>query len=203
MNVELSPKVEALFLAVDALLSEGGDINHLTVAQIAERAGIGKGTVYEYFLSKEELLGAAIVYRISAICQKVRGEMKKADDLESMIYCLLDAIDHKVSEKATLLKVVNIITDNSPISREIERIALEHSNDTCMPECILDVLLGKAAEITGHSHAGRPLSYTKLSVAAKLLAYTMFGMTPYEDWEYDAKAMRQQVCAGIMRELGA
>jgi hypothetical protein len=62
--------------------------------------------------------------------------------------------------------------------------------------------LNKATEITGVSHAGRPLSYTKLAVAAKLLAYTMFGMTPYEEWEYDAKTMRQRVCAGIMRELG-
>ena len=42
------------------------------VAEIAERAGVGKGTVYEYFSSKEELLFAVFesinATRVERLC---------------------------------------------------------------------------------------------------------------------------------------
>ena len=47
------PKVKAVYQAVIALFAEGADLNSLTVAEIAEKAGIGKGTVYEYFKNNE------------------------------------------------------------------------------------------------------------------------------------------------------
>ena len=47
MEKGLAPKVEALYQAIMALFVEGADLNTLTVAEIARKAGIGKGTVYE------------------------------------------------------------------------------------------------------------------------------------------------------------
>ena len=54
------PKVKAVYQAVIALFAEGADLNSLTVAEIAEKAGIGKGTVYEYFKNKEEMIAGAL-----------------------------------------------------------------------------------------------------------------------------------------------
>ena len=48
-----SQKVLALYQAVIEFINEGCDINTLKVADITGRAGIGKGTAYEYFSSKE------------------------------------------------------------------------------------------------------------------------------------------------------
>ena len=49
-----------LFAAVWALLEQGRSPSDITIAQVAQNAGIGKGTVYEYFSSKEELFAQAI-----------------------------------------------------------------------------------------------------------------------------------------------
>ena len=45
----LSPKMTAVYQAVIELFTEGADLNNLTVAEITAKAGIGKGTAYEYF----------------------------------------------------------------------------------------------------------------------------------------------------------
>lgn len=42
-------------MACKELILQNG-INNLTVAQVAKTAGIGKGTVYEYFTSKDEIV---------------------------------------------------------------------------------------------------------------------------------------------------
>ncbi len=44
----------------------------VTVAEIADRAGIGKGTVYEYFSSKDELLFAVFEWMNEGIAQRIR-----------------------------------------------------------------------------------------------------------------------------------
>ena len=54
-------KVLALYQAVIEFINEGCDINTLKVADITGRAGIGKGTAYEYFSSKEEIISSEIL----------------------------------------------------------------------------------------------------------------------------------------------
>lgn len=46
----------AVYEAVLKLLGQGENLSALTVSRIAAAAGIGKGTVYEYFSSKEEIV---------------------------------------------------------------------------------------------------------------------------------------------------
>lgn len=64
-------KVEAVYKAVIRLIGQGQDINRIKVSQIAEEAGIGKGTCYEYFSSKEEIVGEALVYDFLRNTQKM------------------------------------------------------------------------------------------------------------------------------------
>ena len=60
--MNLPEKKAAVFRAVLKLLRQGRPLGDLKVSEIAEAAGIGKGTVYEYFPSREELLRE--IYRI-------------------------------------------------------------------------------------------------------------------------------------------
>lgn len=55
-------KEQAVYRAVLALLEQGNDLSALTVSRIAAAAGIGKGTVYEYFASKEEIVRGLTEY---------------------------------------------------------------------------------------------------------------------------------------------
>lgn len=61
-GVPAPEKVERLYEAVRVLLEEGKKVNTMTVSEITEKAGIGKGTAYEYFKSKEEMIARAILY---------------------------------------------------------------------------------------------------------------------------------------------
>ena len=62
METEKNEKVRAMYGAVWELLEEGMDPHRIKVSDITERAGIGKGTAYEYFRSKEEIVGKAVQY---------------------------------------------------------------------------------------------------------------------------------------------
>ena len=57
----LPEKVLKLYEAVIQFAKEGAVITNLTVSEISSKAGIGKGTTYEYFESKEELISRAIL----------------------------------------------------------------------------------------------------------------------------------------------
>ena len=74
MEKNLAPKAEALYQAIMALFAEGADKNTLTVAEIARKAGIGKGTVYEYFDNKEEMIAGAIYYFATSSCQRMQDQ---------------------------------------------------------------------------------------------------------------------------------
>lgn len=55
-------KEVAVYEAVLALLRRGSNLSTLTVSQIAAAAGMGKGTLYEYFSSKDEIVEGLIFY---------------------------------------------------------------------------------------------------------------------------------------------
>ena len=55
-------KVTAIYKAVQELVEEGADFRTLRVSDVSAKAGIGKGTTYEYFSSKEEMIVKAVSY---------------------------------------------------------------------------------------------------------------------------------------------
>jgi AcrR family transcriptional regulator len=57
-------KKHLIFEAVIQLIRENGFNSSIKISDIANRANIGKGTVYEYFNTKEELMTETILYII-------------------------------------------------------------------------------------------------------------------------------------------
>jgi len=55
-------KKTLIYEAALSLVYETNDLSSIKVADIAERANIGKGTVYEYFDSKEQVIGEALIF---------------------------------------------------------------------------------------------------------------------------------------------
>ncbi len=73
---ETRPKVLALYRGVLELLDEGADVNGIKVSDITARAGIGKGTAYDYFKSREEIIACALLYDVE---QKIEEEKEELD----------------------------------------------------------------------------------------------------------------------------
>jgi AcrR family transcriptional regulator len=72
------PKREQLLTAGRAVFSERG-FHAATVDQIAESAGVGKGTVYLYFRSKQELYVAIMEHDLEELHAETVQEMAKSE----------------------------------------------------------------------------------------------------------------------------
>lgn len=60
--LEPPEKVLRMYEAVHGFMLEKRDISTIKVVDITSTAGIGKGTAYEYFSSKEEIIASAMAY---------------------------------------------------------------------------------------------------------------------------------------------
>lgn len=94
----MQDKRELIFEATLKLLKDGNNISNIKVNDIAVVAGIGKGTVYEYFRSKDEVFAQSIIYFI---------KMQK----ETVINSFGDK-DFKTEFINVLDKIVSIINSN-------------------------------------------------------------------------------------------
>jgi AcrR family transcriptional regulator len=71
--VDKEQKKKDIALATKALILSKG-INNITISQIAKVASIGKGTVYEYFQNKDE-----IVFELVEILMQQHNKQKEAE----------------------------------------------------------------------------------------------------------------------------
>ena len=68
-------------LILDAFreLLENEDIQHISVNEIAKKAGIGKGSIYYYFSSKDEILNALIKRTYADVVEMAKGLIHQTD----------------------------------------------------------------------------------------------------------------------------
>lgn len=99
-----SAKVIALYGAVGALLKEGADASQLKVADIAARAGIGKGTTYDYFKSREELIVKAMLYQIAENLRAVWEKVDAEENFQNKVYTFLDQIFNSSCKENCLIR---------------------------------------------------------------------------------------------------
>lgn len=59
--IEMPPKKQLIIAALHDLIASGSALSSVTVSQIAAKAGIGKGTIYEYFSCKEDIIKEAVI----------------------------------------------------------------------------------------------------------------------------------------------
>ena len=85
-------KMRLMFEAVSVLVKERKDIRALKVQDITEKAGIGKGTAYEYFSSKEELIAHALMYEYSRKILELTKAVFKLKHFKERFYRIFDWI---------------------------------------------------------------------------------------------------------------
>ncbi|MGI6070944.1 MAG: TetR/AcrR family transcriptional regulator [Blautia sp.] len=93
MKKEMNPKVNQLFTAVIDLIEEGMDIHTMKVIDITNRAGIGKGTAYEYFECKEELVVAALAWDMKEQFENLKKELQACMDFREQIFTVFHWMD--------------------------------------------------------------------------------------------------------------
>lgn len=196
----LSPKVAALYEAVKVLLEEGKDINEIKVADITKEAGIGKGTAYEYFDNKEEIISNAILYHISSTCEMLREKIENIDCFSQIIEFGLDYLETAMAEKNCFIKFIHIFTDNGAISKALKQQIVEKKQNAYMPENLIEEIIQKGVK-QGEVTDKVPYTYLSMTLIAKMLMYAVFlnGHMQREDCKNEE--MRRLVYASLVKEL--
>jgi|AP12_2_1047962.scaffolds.fasta_scaffold46363_2 AcrR family transcriptional regulator len=99
------PKRQRLVEAAGAVFAEKGYAS-TRVADIARRAGVGKGTVYGYFTSKEELLFAVFESINMDISARMDAALAAGDSTEEQLHNLLRLGAEVISEQIDLQPVI-------------------------------------------------------------------------------------------------
>ena len=79
-GVLYSEKKIAIFNGIIALMERDKPLLHQGI-DIAQAADVGKGTIYDYFTSKEEAISQAILYKIDNEVEAAYSRIKKKKDL--------------------------------------------------------------------------------------------------------------------------
>lgn len=111
--------------AATKLFAEKG-FHHTTVEEIANLAGVGKGTVYEYFPSKKdvlrELLLVSIEYYFDQFPRKVEGNLSLKEKVQRMTELHFQFfLEHRDIARVVLYEHRQITEDLDPIMVEKEQ----------------------------------------------------------------------------------
>lgn len=87
----IKEKEQSIYLALD-ILGKEKSFHELTVAEIARAANIGKGTIYEYFNTKEDILKGYFDYVINQYYQQMQAF---ANDEHNAIDTLWHMVDYE------------------------------------------------------------------------------------------------------------
>lgn len=196
---QIPPKVLQLYQAVLQLVEEGADVGNIRVSAITERAGIGKGTAYEYFDSKEEIVACAVVYRTAILRGWLQCELEKRESFAEQLDFLLDEICKRNCEMNGLLQLIHILTDHTELSRlirqKMESKAFEPYTPVTLFRNVIDMGIQK-----GELRSDLPPDYQVYTLLSHLMTY-MLAIHTEQNFHIEVEQMRNLVYQELLKEL--
>ncbi|MBO5070424.1 MAG: TetR/AcrR family transcriptional regulator [Roseburia sp.] len=115
------PKVLQMYRAVKDMIEEGWDVNTMKVSDITARAGIGKGTAYEYFSSKEEIITNALAHDVSEMGASLEQLAAAEKGFEKKVRSVLDFVEKNFGETRMFCTLVRIGTGSYEITESLQK----------------------------------------------------------------------------------
>ncbi|HCX65416.1 MAG TPA: hypothetical protein DHN33_09425 [Eubacteriaceae bacterium] len=109
MQSMYSEKETLIFEGVIHLLERGISPYTMKVSDIAQNASIGKGTIYEYFESKEEVIAKGLEYYAARMITDVRKDLARMDSFEEQFNRLLDLIEQHFAKHQNSTDLFDIL----------------------------------------------------------------------------------------------
>lgn len=197
---EYPKKVLAIYEAVGRLLAAGRDTGKLTVSDITREAGIGKGTAYEYFGSKEEIIGRGICYQMHKTVAEMTERLEDASTLMEQLKIVIEWTDNSFSTNM-MYGFFKLQMNSDGDAREIEKKVNELAAvRNCFIEKISDIILQKAVS-EGVIPPQEDVAYARMVVSMVLVTMaetcisrikggTFAGMEPEKILEYAMRILR-------------
>ena len=188
---QVPPKVTAMYRAVSTLLREDKDISEMSVSMITGLAGIGKGTAYEYFDSKEEIIVCALLYEIRTVTEQASHQIQTCPDLETQIHRMLLLVEEHSQCVDAIMAFLHLLTDHSKEGNLLrQRIAEQKENG---PVDLLVRQIIDSARAKGELREDIPLF-------SRFYCYLMYQCHHIGD-DMPPEEMRRLVTESIMNEL--
>lgn len=200
MDKEYLPKEKAIYQAVLELFEEGADLNNLTVSEITKRAGIGKGTAYEYFSDKEEMIAKALFYNTEIYSGQLYEGMMKKKSLYHKIDYLLLTMEGQITNTNCIFRLM-LLSDNSMLSRRMRELLEQKKASGEMPGIYF------VRKVLEHEFEGEMLpsaekmDYLVLSILSRILCFIMWLEKDAMKKPDETASMRKLLCEGICQEV--
>lgn len=107
-KIQYSEKEIAILKGIISLTQQGVNPYNIKVSDIAQSADVGKGTIYDYFSSKEEAISKAIIYNISNEIRSVYMRIMSKESFKEKFYEILDMM---IGQSENSLSIPNILLD--------------------------------------------------------------------------------------------
>ena len=137
----LPEKEVKIYAAVGELIKEGKDVSNLTISEISNRAGIGKGTTYEYFDSKEELIYKALHYFVIDSLKSVLLKMLNEGSFKDKFYSIMDYMWESRLGEDTIQSIMSFVRNLSPALKEVSVTENPEKYDPCTATAFIEMLL--------------------------------------------------------------
>lgn len=198
-------KARLLFDAVISFIGEGEDLSSLKVRDITDRAGIGKGTAYEYFSSKEELIALAVLYDYSKKMEELKALLDRKDSFADKMYAVLDWLHENQSYHMTFLRVLQMSMGGKDfcemIQSRIPRDALEGANAYLLESG--DALLEQGyreGRFTETDKVKRRLAFAMM-IVSMILSQKFMPVPPNTYFEMEYAKMREYAYDTLIKTL--
>ncbi len=194
-------KVTAIYRAIEELVAEGADLSSMRVSDIAAKAGIGKGTTYEYFSSKEEMIVKAMIYLVGSMVKRIVEQMKKLPSFQDAFIMLLDEMEEKAKQRACVMKYLSMVNDMNLCQPMHDIMCSDNEAKASNPINIICYLCerGQKEGILGMNY---PQSYMLSAIFSKVMAFMMFINDDLGKKDCSSDEMKLALYQGICRELG-
>lgn len=196
---DVPSKVLRMYDAVIRLIEEGEDASGIRVSTITDRAGIGKGTAYDYFDTKEDIVACAVVFHIRRIFNLLEQELQKQETFEKQLSWLLEEMGRESNRKYCFIRMVHILTDNSDFSRQVRQKMMSNSFKRYHPVNVFGRILQQGVD-KGELRGDLPIEFMVYTIFSGLLTY-MLSISTEECFHVSPKTMKSYVHQQIMQEL--
>ena len=120
-NDQQAARKAAVYEAALQLIGQGVSPAALKIQQLADAAGIGKGTVYEYFSSKEEIIANAVLYDVEMRLAHVLEITKGEGDFAGKFVQILTYMEEVFAKRQAFCLLVRIGTGSYEVSESMRR----------------------------------------------------------------------------------
>lgn len=197
---ETRPKVLALYRGVLELLDEGANVNEIKVSDITNRAGIGKGTAYEYFKSREEIIAGALLYDVDRKITEKKEELDRHEGFFNKVIYAFDWMERRFQEQKVFVRILRLTAEGSGLSGTILEELQKRKQAGCGPLRVLWEMCREGKE-TGEIREEIPISAAFIATLSSMAAFVMYLERSSEMPELDSAWMRNFLCDGLLNQL--